>query len=61
MANGYSTHISVDLSVDGQGDAVGVSASEVLGHTFTAQTERLVFARNAEASRLMNAVSRGVL
>ncbi|WP_170214810.1 hypothetical protein, partial [Halomonas halmophila] len=61
MANGYSTLISLDLSVDGQGDASGVSASEVIGHTFTAQTERLVFARNAEASRLMNAVSRGML
>ena len=55
LANGQT--ISTELGLPGDG-AAGISMREVLDKTFTAQTEKLVFASDAEASKLIQAVAR---
>ena len=55
LANGQT--ISTELGLPGN-DAGRLSVREVLDKTFTAQTEKLVFASDAEASKLIQAVVR---
>ncbi|WP_324751965.1 Ig-like domain-containing protein [Roseovarius sp. Pro17] len=58
LSNGHTVSIEIDLPRTDNVPGIGLNVREVLDTTFTAQTEKLVFASDAEASRLIQAVAR---